>query len=201
MNCTMNAHQVVVIGTSAGGVEALRVLASGLPASFPLPICVVMHVAPDSPAIVPDILTRSGPLPSVSAANGARLLPGTIYVAPPDRHLLLEPGRLRLTRGPRENRFRPAIDPLFRSAAQVYGPAAIAVILTGNLDDGTAGLSAVKQLGGVGIVQNPNDALFPSMPSSALRHVQADYVLPLADIARVLVSLATAGMGGPPSGG
>src|SRR3954471_5267653 len=195
----MNAHQVVVIGTSAGGLEALRVLAAGLPASFPLPICVVMHLSAQSPGIVPDILTRSGPLPSVNATSGARLRPSTIYVAPPDRHLLLEPGRLRLTRGPHENRFRPAIDPLFRSAAQVYGPGAIGVILTGNLDDGTAGLSAIKQLGGVAIVQNPADAAYPSMPESALKHVKVDHVVPLAEIPRLLVALTARPIEVPPA--
>jgi two-component system chemotaxis response regulator CheB len=117
------------------------------------------------------------------------LKPGHIYFAPPDSHLLVEPGRVGVTKGPRENRFRPAIDPLFRSAAQVYGPAAIGVILTGSLGDGTAGLWTIKQLGGTTVVQDPADALFPAMPQSALNHVRIDYVLPLSDIPSRLVRL------------
>jgi two-component system, chemotaxis family, protein-glutamate methylesterase/glutaminase len=137
-------------------------------------------------------LSRVGPLTATNAVTGERLQPGHIYVAPPDYHLVVEPGRLRVTKGPRENRFRPAIDPLFRSAAQVYGPGAIGVILTGSLDDGTAGLWAVKQLGGVAIVQDPDDALFPAMPQNAVNHVDADYVVPLSAIAPLLVELTTA---------
>src|SRR4051794_15988643 len=174
---------LVVIGTSGGGIEALRELAAGLPADFPAPIAVVMHTSPQAPGILPDILQRAGALPAVNAKNGERLRPGTIYVPPPDHHLLIEPGRVRISRGPRENRFRPAIDPLFRSAAQVYGPGAIGVLLTGSLDDGTAGLWAIKRLGGVAIVQDPADALFPDMPRSAIEHVEVDHVVPLADVA------------------
>jgi len=120
---------------------------------------------------------------------------GHIYVAPSDHHLLIEPGRLRLGRGPKENRFRPAIDPLFRSAAQVYGPAVVGVVLSGNLDDGSAGLRTIKQLGGLAIVQDPHDALFPAMPANALRHVAADYVVPLADMARILHEAASRPVG------
>ena len=135
------------------------------------------------------ILSRAGKLEAVAATEGARLRDGRIYVAPADHHLIVEPGVLRLTKGPRENRFRPAIDPLFHSAAQVYGPAAIGVILTGSLDDGSAGLWAVKQLGGVAIVQDPTDALFASMPSNALQHVAVDFVVPLQQIAPLLVDV------------
>jgi two-component system, chemotaxis family, protein-glutamate methylesterase/glutaminase len=187
----MRAKQIVVIGASAGGIDALRVLVAGLPADFPAPICIVMHTSPDSPRVLHEILTRAGRIPAVSARNPERLQGGRIYVAPPDCHLLIEPGRLRVTKGPTENRFRPAIDPLFRSAAQVYGPAAIGVILTGNLDDGTAGLWAVKQLGGTAIVQDPKDAPFPSMPSSASEYVKVDYSVPLAEIAALLVRLTS----------
>ena len=185
----MQPRYVVVIGTSAGGIEALRVLVAALPADFPAAIAVVMHTSPLSPGILHDILTRSGRLRSVIPTDGERLQTGHIYVAPPDYHLLIEPNRLRITKGPRENRFRPAIDPLFRSAAQVYGPNAIGIILTGNLDDGAAGLWAVKQLGGSTIVQDPYEALFPGMPQNALRHVDADHVVPLADIPPLLVRL------------
>src|SRR5688572_31966621 len=143
----------------------------------------IVHFAPDSPGVLHDIIDRAGPLTARRARNGERLLPGRIYLPPPDTHLLVEPGRVRLTRGPKENRFRPAIDPLFRSAAQVYGPAAIGVVLTGSLDDGTAGLWAVKQLGGTAIVQDPREALFSSMPQNAIDHVNVDYITPLAGVA------------------
>ena len=126
------------------------------------------------------------------AFDGQRLEAGHVYLAQPDRHLLVEPGRLRVTRGPREHRFRPAIDPLFRSAAQVFGPAAIGVILTGNLDDGTAGLWTIKKLGGIAIVQDPSDAVFPAMPTNALRHVEVDHVVPVSRIPPLLDELTSA---------
>jgi two-component system chemotaxis response regulator CheB len=193
------AQQVVVIGASAGGIEALRTLVAGLPGDFPAPICIVQHTSPQSPGVLGAILARAGPLTAPDAVNGERPQPGRIYVAPPDFHLVVEPGRLRLTKGPRENRFRPGIDPLFRSAAQVYGPAAIGVILTGNLDDGAAGLWAVKHLGGIAIVQDPSDALFPAMPQNALDHVKADHVVPLSAIPSLLVELTTVSKEVPPS--
>src|SRR5215210_6092081 len=177
----MPGRDIVVVGTSAGGVEALRVLVGGLPADFAGSVFVVMHTAPDSPGVLAQILDRSGPLPAANASNRERIRPGRIYVAPPDSHLLLEPGVVRVTHGPKENRFRPAIDPLFRSAAQTYGPQAIGVILTGGLDDGTAGLWAIKRLGGTALVQDPEEALVDSMPRSALRHVEVDYCLPLVE--------------------
>src|SRR5687767_8151066 len=183
------SNRIVVIGTSAGGIDALRTIAAALPADFPAPIAVVMHSAPDSPGVLHEIIDRAGPLSALRARNGQRLEAGRIYVAPPDRHLLIEPGRVRVTRGPKENRFRPAIDPLFRSAAQVYGPAAIGVILTGNLDDGTAGLWAMKKLGGTAVVQDPSDALFPSMPTSALTHVPVDHCVPLSEMVPLLARL------------
>jgi two-component system, chemotaxis family, protein-glutamate methylesterase/glutaminase len=180
--------RVVVIGTSAGGLDALRTIVADLPADFPAPIAVVMHTAPESPGVLGDILARVGRLPAITVTTTQRLHPGTIYVAAPDYHLVIEPGRVRATKGPKENRFRPAIDPLFRSAAQVYGPGAVGVILTGNLDDGTAGLWTVKQLGGVAIVQDPADAQCASMPASALRQVRVDHCVPLAEIAPLVVA-------------
>jgi two-component system chemotaxis response regulator CheB len=185
----MTAKRIVVIGTSAGGLEALRVVAAGLAGDFAAAVCVVLHTAADAPAILAGILSRAGPLPAVSAMTGMRLEDRRIFVAPPDSHLIVEPGSLRTSKGPKENRFRPAIDPLFRSAAQVYGPAAIGVVMTGDLDDGTAGLWALKRLGGVAIVQDPADALFPSMPASAARHVDVDYCVSLSEIAPLLVRL------------
>ncbi len=186
----MSGREIVVVGASAGGVEALRALVGGLPADFPGSVFVVMHTAPDSPGVLAQILDRSGPLPAANATNRERIRPGHIYVAPPDMHLLLEPGRIRLTHGPKENRFRPAVDQLFRSAAAVYGPRVVGVILTGGLDDGTSGLLTVKRLGGVAVVQNPEEAFMPSMPQSALAQVEVDYMLPLAEIAPMLARLA-----------
>lgn len=186
----MPTEQVICVGASAGGIEALRALAAGLPADFGAAILVVLHTSPDSPGILGSIIDRAGSLPAANAVDGERIQPGRIYVAPSDHHLLIEPGVMRLTRGPKENRFRPAIDPLFRSAASVYGPSAVGVILSGSLDDGTAGLRAIKQLGGTAIVQDPEEALFSSMPRSALEHVRVDYCLPVAEIANVLSRLA-----------
>ena len=186
----MHVDRIVVIGASSGGIDALRAFVAALPADFPTPIAIVMHTSPQSPGILDQILGRAGTLTAVMASNGERVRPGRIYVAPPDLHLIIEPGTLRLTKGPKENRFRPAIDPLFRSAAQVYGPAATGVVLTGNLDDGTAGLWAIKQLGGISIVQDPSDAQFPDMPRSALTHCAPDYVVPIAGLAPLLVALS-----------
>jgi two-component system chemotaxis response regulator CheB len=181
---------IIVVGASAGGLEALRALAAGLPADLAASVFVVLHTSAESPGMLAGILDRSGPLPAVTATDGERIRPGRVYVAPPGHHLVIEPGVVRATRGPKENRFRPAIDPLFRSAAQVYGPRVVGVILTGYLDDGTAGLWAVKQLGGTAVVQDPADALAASMPLSALRHVRVDHCLPLAEVAPLLVRLS-----------
>ncbi len=182
----MSVTRLVVVGASAGGIDALTRLAATMPSGFPAAVCVVLHTGPQSPGVLHAILDRAGPLTAQAVHGGERPQPGHIYVAPPDQHLVVEPNRLRLTRGPPENRFRPAIDPLFRSAAQVYGPAAIGVVLTGNLDDRTAGLWAIKQLGGVAIVQDPADAAFPAMPTSAIQHVKVDHVVPVAAMAPLL---------------
>jgi two-component system, chemotaxis family, protein-glutamate methylesterase/glutaminase len=182
---------VVVIGGSAGGLEGLRTLVAGLPEDLPASLFVVLHTSPHAPGLLAAILDRAGPLPAALVGRRERIEPGRIYVAPPDYHIVLEPGVVRTTRGPKENRFRPAVDPLFRSAAQVYGPRAVGVIMSGGLDDGTAGLRAIKQLGGTAIVQDPDDALFPSMPESALSNVDVDYKLPATDIALLLARLAS----------
>jgi two-component system chemotaxis response regulator CheB len=187
----MSVSRIVVVGASSGGIEALTRLAASLPSAFPAALCVVQHSSAQSPGVLDGILDRAGHLPAHPVRGGERPQPGHIYVAPPDRHLVLEPNRLRLTKGPRENRFRPAVDPLFRSAAQVYGPAAVGVILTGNLDDGAAGLWAIKQLGGVAIVQDPADAAYPSMPLSAIRHVKVDHVVPLREVGPLLARVVS----------
>jgi two-component system chemotaxis response regulator CheB len=180
---------IVVIGTSAGGVDALRELVGGLPAEFPAAIFVVLHTSPDSPGILASILGRAGALSAVCVSKVEAIEPGRIYVPKPDHHLVVDRGFARATRGPKENRFRPAVDPLFRSAAQAYGPRVIGIILTGGLDDGTIGLAAVKEVGGTTIVQDPEDALVPSMPLSALTHVEVDHCVPLAEMAALLTRL------------
>jgi len=181
---------VVVVGASAGGVEALSILARHLPAGFGVPVLVVLHVSPTGISVLPDILDRSGRLRARHAEDGARLEPGCIYVAPPNHHLLVADGKASLTTGPAENGHRPAIDPLFRAAAAAYGARAAGVVLSGALADGTAGLLAIKRAGGATLVQDPREALYPSMPSSAIAHVQPDYVLGVREIAEQLSRLA-----------
>lgn len=190
----MPGHDLIVIGGSAGSVDALSVLAAGLPPDLPAAVCVVVHQPPYAPNRLPEILSRTGVLPAVHAQDGAPLLPGTIYVAGPDRHMLVVggtgTGAIRLVRGPKENRTRPAVDPLFRSAALAYGPRVIAVVLSGALDDGTAGLWAVRDRGGLAVVQDPATAAVPSMPANALAEVGADHVVPVEQLAALLDRLA-----------
>jgi two-component system chemotaxis response regulator CheB len=184
-------HRIITIGASAGGVEALRSLIAGLPADLPASIFIVMHIGADSPGLLPEILSRASALAITHAQDGEAFVAGHIYVAPPDHHLLIEPsGRIRLSRGPKENRFRPAIDPMFRSAAHAFGPNVVGVVLTGALDDGTAGLWAVKRHGGVAVVQDPEDATVSSMPLSALRYVEVEHCLPAAEIGPLLARLS-----------
>jgi two-component system, chemotaxis family, protein-glutamate methylesterase/glutaminase len=180
----------VFIGSSMNGIEVLQKLVRDLPADFPAPIFVAQHVGRNSPGYLPDILTRAGRRRAVPPRDGERIACARIYVAPPDRHMLVEDGAVRLSDGPQENHVRPAVDPLFRSAALAYGPAAIGVVLTGQLDDGTAGLLAIKDCGGTALVQDPAEAPAPSMPLSALRHVPVDHCLPVSGLAEKLVELA-----------
>jgi two-component system chemotaxis response regulator CheB len=186
----MPAHDIIVLGASAGGVEALVGVTSTLPEQLPAAVFIVLHIPAQGHNYLARILKRSGPLEALEPVDNMPVEPAHIYVAPPDRHMLVERNKIRVVRGPSENRHRPAIDPLFRSAAQAYGPRVVGVILSGALDDGTAGLLAVKRHGGVAIVQDPGEALYPSMPASALAHVQVDRVLPLAAIGPLLVELA-----------
>ena len=179
----MPGQDIIVIGASAGGVEALKHLVSKLPSDLAAAVFIVVHIPATSISVLPELLNRWGPLTVTPPVDGAAIAPGHIYVAPPDFHLLLEPGRMRLLRGPRENHTRPAIDPLFRTAARAYGSRVIAVLLSGMLNDGTAGLIEVKRYGGLAIVQSPDDALFGDMPRSALNNVAVDYVLPITQIA------------------
>jgi two-component system chemotaxis response regulator CheB len=179
---------VVVIGASAGGVAALLDLTAALPSNFPAVVAVVLHVGKQQSKL-PELLTQRGRMPAVHAREGQVPLPGTIYVAPPDHHLLLTPGAMHLNRGARENYARPAIDPLFRTAAIGWRERAIGVVLTGQLDDGTAGLAAIKACGGTAIVQDPDTAIESSMPASALANVAVDHCLPLQRIPEILLQL------------
>lgn len=187
----MQGHDLIVIGASAGGVEALTALVAGLPANLPAAVCVVVHIPATNVSVLPKILARAGVLPAKHPVDGEMLQKGRIYVAPPDRHLLIRAGTLRLGHGPRENGHRPAADPLFRSAARQLGPRVIGVVLSGGLDDGTAGLQAVKACGGIAVVQDPSEALAPGMPRSAVEQVAVDYVVPIAEMGPLLVRLAT----------
>jgi two-component system, chemotaxis family, protein-glutamate methylesterase/glutaminase len=186
------AHDIIVIGTSAGGAEALQALVRGLPPELKAAIFIVQHFPPHLPSHLPRLLTRAGPLPAAHARDGEAIQSGRLYVAPPDQHLTLTRGAVRVQRGPKEHGLRPAIDPLFRSAAQAYGPHVVGVILTGLLDDGTAGLVAVKLRGGLAVVQVPNEASYASMPRSALKYLEVDYCLSLTEMAPVLVRLTLA---------
>ncbi len=189
----MRADRLVAIGTSAGGVDALKRLLSGLPPQIPATFCVVMHMAPLPESLLPNILTRFSALPVHDAVSGQHLEKGHVYVAQPNRHLILEDSRAILTLGPKENHSRPAIDPFFRSAASAYGPRAIGVILTGMLDDGAAGLWEIKNHGGIAIVQSPQDAEFPFMPLSALRNGNIDYQVSLEEMPELLNLLCRQG--------
>jgi two-component system chemotaxis response regulator CheB len=181
-------HRLIVIGASSGGVAALRQLASGLPTDLGAAVLIVLHVGAHE-SILPELIARDCPLPVAHAIDGEPLRAATIRIAPPDHHLNVDDGHLRLRRSPRENHARPAIDPLFRTAALDFGPRVIGVILTGMLDDGTAGLQAVKQAGGIAIVQDPHDAVEASMPASALAHCAVDHCVSLADMPALLARL------------
>ena len=183
---------IVAIGTSAGGQRALSELLAKLPADFPGSLLIVSHLWPHSASHLPEVLGSVSPLPTRSAVSGELVRKGYVYVAVADRHLMLAGDRLRLTRGPRENRSRPAVDVLFRSCAASLGARSIGVVLTGALDDGTAGLWAIKDVNGQAIVQSPEEAEYPSMPTSAIKHVDVDRVALLAEMPGVfLEAIAT----------
>ena len=186
----MACRDIVVVGASAGGIEALKRLVGSLPADTQAAIFVVLHMRATTSSVLDQILTRASPLPVSKPSDGESIQPGHIYVAVPDRHLLIEKDRIRVLRTARENGYRPAIDILFRSAALTYGPRVIGVILSGMLDDGTAGLIAIKRCGGIAVVQDPSDAEFPDMPASALTYAAPEYVLPIARMGAVVAQLA-----------
>lgn len=189
-------HDVIVIGASSGGIEPLQRLIGSLPADLPACICIVLHTGAISR--LAEILDRVGPLPVKQAKSGEPIKAGQVYVAAPGAHLLLHDSHVILRRGPRENFARPAIDPLFRSAAATFGARVIGVVLSGALNDGTAGLRAIKRCGGVAVIQDPDDATVPDMPESAQRHVDVDYTVAVAEMAGLLTSLAAEPAGETP---
>jgi two-component system chemotaxis response regulator CheB len=189
-----SAHDVApthtaVVGASAGGVEALRNLVAELPQDYAGALLVVLHVAPMGTSVLPQILSRAGHVTATHAEDGEEIRAGHIYVAPPDKHLLVSDGRLSLDRGPRINGHRPAVDSLFRTAADVWRQNAVGIVLSGVLDDGTAGLLAIKRRGGRAFVQDPHEALYEGMPKSAIEFVTPDLVATASDIGRALAEL------------
>jgi len=180
--------RVVVVGASLGGVQALRRLCEVLPSDFGAPICVVLHIGAHK-SFLPEILSAAGALPAVHGSDGQRLEPGRIYVAPSDQHMRVDGDLVRVVRGPKEHHWRPAIDPLFRSAARSFGARTIGVVLTGLLDDGTAGMQAIRAYDGTCIVQDPAEAAAASMPASVLKHVAVDHCIRLDDMGPLLSRL------------
>ncbi len=189
MEVSAGRHDIIVIGASAGGVAALQVLVAALPGDLAAALFIVLHIRASEPSTLPRILSRSGPLPAFHATEDLVIEQRKVYVAPPNHHLVLEKGYMHLGTGPRECYVRPAVDVLFRSAAHSYGPRVAGVILTGMGRDGTDGLLVVKQQGGTTIVQDPQGARFPSMPHSAVEHMEVDYIAPLVSIASLLIRL------------
>ena len=182
-------NRIIVVGASAGGVEALNHLVASLPEDMNAAVFIVLHIPAHSSGVLPMLLSRNSHMPVSHEVDGEVIKAGHIYVAPPDHHLLVRSGSIHISNGPKENSHRPAVDPLFRSAARHYGPSVIGVILTGTLDDGTSGLQMVKRHGGMAVVQSPEDAQFSGMPTSAIDHVDVDYILPLAEIGAALQAL------------
>lgn len=195
----MPTHDIVVIGASAGGLDAVRNVVRSLPSNLGTAVFIVIHTSPEGPGLLPDILGRLGTMPVTAAQDRERIVRGHIYVPPNDFHLLLSDGHVRLSHGPREHRFRPAVDPLFRSAAEHYGARVIGVVLSGSMADGTHGLMMIKSRGGMAIVQDPDEAGFPSMPRSAIGRVKVDYVLPSEQIGAVITELTMVRAAGPRS--
>ncbi|MCO5948048.1 chemotaxis protein CheB [Mucilaginibacter flavidus] len=183
--------QVIVVGASAGGLKALTALVQQLPEDFPAPVLIVMHISPDATGdVLLNALNKYGKLKCAHAVHGEAVKAGNVYLAPSDHHLLLEKeGLLHVTKGAQENRSRPGIDPLFRSAAVAFGNRVTGIILTGYLDDGTAGMIAIRRCGGTCIVQDPNEADYPDMPKNALNQLQMDYCVSIAEMGGILVKL------------
>jgi two-component system chemotaxis response regulator CheB len=196
----MPGHDVIVIGFSAGGVEALTRVIRDLPSELPAAILIVHHFPGHSISALPRILNRVGKIPAAHAMDGELIRPGHIYVARPERHLLVDGDRVQLSRGPKENGHRPAIDPLFRTAARSYGPRVIGVVLSGTLDDGTDGMRVVKRCGGLTVVQRPDDAIFGDMPSNAMQLVAPDHIESAAGLGALLTRLVSQPVAVPEEG-
>lgn len=194
----MVKRDIIVIGASAGGITALKELAAALPAQLPASIFIVQHISADAPSILPQILNYRSKLTASHPVDGEPIQPGHIYVAPPDHHILLEHDRVLVRKGPKENRFRPSIDVLFRSAAYAYGPRVIGIILTGLLNDGTSGMWSIKLLGGLSVIQRPDEALYPSMPESVQANVAVDYTVSVSQLATLLSELTQQSAGERP---
>jgi two-component system, chemotaxis family, protein-glutamate methylesterase/glutaminase len=194
INAERRPRDLVVIGASAGGVEALTILLTKLPADLPAAVAVVLHRSPYYESRLPAVLGRRATLDVREPGHGERVEPGRVYVAPRDLHMVLNDGRLELHRGPKEHYTRPAIDPLFATAARAYGARVVGVQLTGSGDDGVAGLLAIKAGGGISIAQDPSEAAFPAMPLNAMLFDHVEAVLPLEGIADALVTLASGGV-------
>jgi len=182
-------HDIVVIGASAGGVAAVKTVIGALPADLAAAVFVVIHMPP-RPSNLAEVLSRSSMLPTFEAAQNQSIQQGRIYVAPPDNHLFIEKDRILLWKGPKENRHRPAINALFRSAAVEYRDRVVGLVLSGMLDDGTTGLWWIRRHGGIAVVQDPEEAQFSEMPATALEHLEADFILRLDEMAPLLVQLA-----------
>jgi two-component system chemotaxis response regulator CheB len=185
-----NTLNVVAVGASAGGVEALTRFAAGLPPDLPYAVLVTLHLPSRAPSVLARILDRNGPLPAKEAWDGAPLEPGTIFVAVPDRHLLVYDHRVALSQGPTENGHRPAINSLFRSVAVSFGRRAVSLLLSGVLDDGTLGSAAIRSRGGTTIAQSPDDALFPAMPRTAIEAGVVDHQVAASEVGSLLMRLA-----------
>ncbi len=192
----MSKHDIVVIGASAGGVMALQTVLSGLPKDLPASVFVTIHTASTAGTFLDEVLGKDCPLPVRLALDKEKIIPGRVYIAPPNLHLTIKRGYIKNRFMAKENGSRPAIDPMFRSAAHSYSRRVIGVLLTGNLDDGTAGLGVIQDEGGIIIVQDPNDAVYPDMPISAIQSLKPDHVVPLGRIAPLLTALVDADVTG-----
>jgi two-component system, chemotaxis family, protein-glutamate methylesterase/glutaminase len=182
-------RNIIVVGASAGGVEALTTFVKGLPEEIDASFFIVLHIPSYSRSILPEILSKVTSLSVSHPEDGEKIETGHIYVAPPDHHMLIEEDKVVIKKGPKENRFRPSVDALFRSAAYIYGPRVIGIVLTGALDDGTSGMWSIKRLGGITIVQEPGEAFFPEMPLNVLQYVDVDHVVAVTKMGRLLETL------------
>jgi two-component system, chemotaxis family, protein-glutamate methylesterase/glutaminase len=184
-------RDVITIGASAGGIEVLLDLVAKLPRDLPASVFVVVHTQPDRESVLPELLSRKGPLPAKHPLHDDKIEQGNIYVAPPDNHLIVRPGAMEVVRGPRENGHRPAADALFRTASSAYGSRVVGVVLSGYLDCGTAGMMSIKSRGGIAVAQSPETAQAPDMPRSVIDNVAVDHVVHPRELASLLVHLAT----------